>query len=241
MPESDQGGPRVVRKASRRVTRKKWLLENLQTRCVGMPERGRYREALLAYRLGFRPRSLADLLKEEPPERYLLVVEVSPQPDTAKQLLRVDNVLAPGAVDPRGSIDRSHLGKLVAKLGATVGGAATPLAAGWLGASWAAVPGALIGVGGLLAGALLGKDPVQPAVPFVIGKRTFGWRYAGTDSAAVPFGLLEGGAVLKLDKSIKYLNVDAAIQSGPRTKLTAKRFRVTVEPAPPPDPAQGAA
>ena len=67
-----------------------------------------------------------------------------------------------------------------------------------------------------------------------------GYTWAGYDQgtipaiplfAAVPFGLLEGGAVLKLDRSIKYLNVDAAIHAGSRAKLSAKRFRVAVEAA----------
>lgn len=227
---------KVVRKTSKRPLGRqsdaKWELRLLEAGCLRLEPLGTQPLSYLAYRFGFRPIALGDVIEEAPPSRYLLSVDLAPQPDTSKQKIQLLDVLALGALDPAGAVDRSHVGKAMANLGVGLGGAAAPLAAAALGLPWAALPGALLASGGALAGAFLGKQALSPAVPVVLSERAFGWRYAATESMATPWGILEGGALLRLERSIRFLNVNAQVKKSARGRLCAKRFRVPVKDAP---------
>lgn len=69
----------------------------LEAGCLRLEPMGARPLSFLAYRLGFRPIALGDVIEEAPRARFLLSFDLAPQPNTSKQKIQLLDVLAQGA------------------------------------------------------------------------------------------------------------------------------------------------
>jgi len=195
---------------------KKWKLDLVTIWCSVAEPLDVDDNVLFCFRVNFTPREIAEILEQSPPSAYALSFELQLPASQPDGLVQVTNIGLVAEETVLGVDDQSRVGQYV-KEGADIGG--TTMTA--LGALAATVEPTLallgIGLGTLIKAAGYGstrffrKQAISTGVPFILGERTFGWRFTETDSGPTPSGLIEGAARLRMDTPLADLEVRVSV------------------------------
>jgi hypothetical protein len=218
---------------------KRWKLDLVAVWCATAEPLEFDDDLLLWFRVNFTPAEIGDILEQSPPSAYVLSFELQPPASHPDAVLRVTNIGLVGEETVVGARDRSRFGERVEK-GTDIGGDVVTGLGALAALAQPALALAGIGLGALVKGAgyastrFFGKAAISTGVPFVLGERTFGWKFEQTDNALTPSGLVEGGARLQSASSCDELEVRASItlRDGERitTEFKPVPLRRAVEP-----------